>query len=400
VKASAVAVAVCIAVSAAAAGAADLNGAVGRALFERIWTSAPASTASSDGLGPLFNARSCAACHSGPALAARTVPGGSNAASEVRGLVVRFGTASGAPDPVYGRDLQVNAVQGLRPEGRVHVVGEPASSLDEVTMELLRGPLSPDSRRSVRLAPALAGRAALEDIDKGAVLRLADPDDRNGDGVSGRARLLDGSGAKAIGRYGWKAANPTLEHQIADAFAHDLGMSSSLAPLAFGDCTKGQPDCLAAPHGEGIDTGEREISDPIIEAVAAFLRDTKAPIRPGSSEGFRAFGATGCAACHVPELPTAHGGTVAAYSDLLLHDMGPSLDDGVGEPGVLPSEWRTAPLIAIAAGTGRRYLHDGRAPDIDTAIRLHGGEASRSRSAYEQLSEAERQILLRFVQSL
>jgi CxxC motif-containing protein (DUF1111 family) len=139
----------------------------------------------------------------------------------------------------------------------------------------------------------------------------------------------------------------------------------------------------------------------MISLVAAYLRSIGPP-RQGQEEktGATLFAGTGCAACHVPELPLAGGGTAVLYSDLLLHDMGPELDDGMGEPGVASAEWRTAPLIAVRPGEGRRYLHDGRAATVDAAIRVHGGEADRARKNFEALSEAERAALVAFVESL
>jgi CxxC motif-containing protein (DUF1111 family) len=112
------------------------------------------------------------------------------------------------------------------------------------------------------------------------------------------------------------------------------------------------------------------------------------------------FAEAGCAACHAPSLPSTDGGEIAAYTDLLLHDMGKDLDDGVGERGVASSEWRTAPLMGMAETGGRRYLHDGRASTIDLAIRAHGGEAEASRARYVALDEAERKALVEFVGGL
>ncbi len=381
--------------------AADLDVELGRALFDRDWVPAPASTDAADGLGPLFSARSCAGCHAGPALAARftAAPEGRVAG---RGLVVRFGDAEGHPDPLYGHLLQNQAVQGMLPEGRI-VLTAPAAAdgaLD-VAVALDRGPLDPATLRSVRIAPPIAGRAILDRIDADAVLALADPDDSDGDGISGRARMIEIDGAQLLGRYGWKAGTTGLDDQIADAFAADLGLSSARRPLPHGDCTERETDCLAAPTGESERFSGHELSQEMLAVVAAYLESLPSPKSADESASGRddLFVSTGCAACHAPAMPSQQGGTVAAYSDLLLHDMGPDLDDGVGAPGVPSAEWRTAPLIAMA-GAGRRYLHDGRAPTLDAAIRAHAGEADAARSRYLALSDAERQTLVAFVENL
>ena len=211
------------------------------------------------------------------------------------------------------------------------------------------------------------------------MVALADPDDRDNDGISGRVRLLDGTAGRAnsrLGRYGYKAGAATLKEQMADAFATDLGLSSAYRPFPHGDCTAAESDCMAAPSGESARNSGRELSDDVFDVLAAYLDSLPTPTRPATpSPGAELFAATGCAACHAPAMPARDGGSVSAYTDLLLHDMGPALDDGVGAPGVASAEWRTSPLIAMSAGTGRRYLHDGRAPTLDAAIRAHGGEA-------------------------
>jgi CxxC motif-containing protein (DUF1111 family) len=378
-----------------------MDAVLGKALFERDWVPAPTSTASSDGLGPLFSARGCAGCHGGPSLAARFIdaPEGRVAG---RGLVMRFGDAEGNPDPLYGRVLQNQAVQGMHAEGRIVLTrsDDPSGPL-QVAMTLDRGPLDAATRQSVRLAPPIRGRALLDQIDAEAVLALADPEDRDGDGISGQARMIGAAETRKLGRYGWKAGAPHLEDQIADAFAIDLGLSSAERPLPFGDCTEREPDCLGAPTGEGARTDNHEISAEMIGMVAAYVASLGPDRRNQRSiDGPRIFAEAGCAACHAPSLPSTDGGEIAAYTDLLLHDMGKDLDDGVGERGVVSSEWRTAPLIGMAETDRRRYLHDGRAPTIDLAIRVHGGEAEASRALYVALDEAERKALVEFVGGL
>ena len=253
-----------------AAGSMDFV--LGKALFERDWVPAPASTDAADGLGPLFGARSCAGCHSGPGLGARFTAMSDGKVSG-RGLVLRFGDAEGRPDPVYGHLLQNQAMPGLQAEGRLILTAatDPGSTYD-VAAHLDRGAVDPATRFSFRAAPPIAGRAVLERIDAEAVLALADPDDRDGDGISGRARMVEEGGARVLGRYGWKAAMPDLELQVADAFASDLGLSSPRRPLPHGDCTDAEPDCLAAPSGASARLGGHELSAEMVAMVVAYVR--------------------------------------------------------------------------------------------------------------------------------
>jgi CxxC motif-containing protein (DUF1111 family) len=383
----------------AAAGAAasgELDAVLGKALFERDWVPAGSSTDAANGLGPLFTARSCAGCHAGATLGARftEAPEGRIAG---RGFVIRFGDADGRPDPLYGHLLQGQAVPGMQPEGRVVLLAsaDPAKGYT-YDLELMRGALDPATHLSPRVAPALVGRTALEAIDGDAVLAHADPDDRDGDGISGRARIVGG----VLGRFGWKAQSPSIEVQIADAFAMDIGLSSDARPFPHGDCTALQADCMNAPTGASDKYEGQELSPEIVGLVAAFVRSIATPATTADEAGATLFAATGCAACHVPALQGWAGGMVTAHTDLLLHDMGSALDDGVGEPGVASAEWRTTPLIAMSPGGGRRYLHDGRAATVDAAIRAHGGEASAALSRYLALADDERRALAGYVEGL
>ena len=377
---------------------ADLDAVVGKALFERVWVQAPATTDAADGLGPLFNERSCASCHrgGGGASFARSTEG----AWSVRGVAVRLGDADGHGDPVFGRQLQTHAVAGLKPEGALRFsdaagVPEPAITID--------GKLATATRLSVRQAPSLFGRTAFDQATDASILAHADPDDRDGDGISGRPNLITRNGGTAIGRYGWKAETADLPEQIAHAFALDIGLSSPGAPRPHGDCTVAETDCMGAPTGESAGFGGRELSAEMVGLVAAFVRSLPdgADAAASSAAGAKLFTAAGCGACHVPALADAAGHPVRTYSDLLLHNMGPGLDDAVGEPGVASAEWRTAPLIGLAnGGSARRYLHDGRADGVDAAIRAHGGEAAGAVARYGTLDDDDRRLLTEYLETL
>ena len=363
-------------VAARAAGEPD----PGKTLFEQVWVAAPSSLDAVDGLGPLYNETSCAACHAGPGLGAefRVAPDGKIAAT---GLIARLGDGQGRPDPVYGAQLQNRAVSGLRPEGHLVLTSpDQAGAPFHVGLELDRGGLAPATHLSLRRAPWLLGRGALARIDEAAVRALADPDDRDGDGISGRPRLVEEGGATRLGRFGWKAAEPDIADQAADAFSRDLGLSSPFVP---------------SPAG-------KEVPSATLDAIAAYVAGLDAATPALDPAGLSLFKSAGCAACHVPAMPATGGGMVTVFTDLLLHDMGPGLDDGVGEPGAASAEWRTAPLLGLhlVPRATRRFLHDGRAASLDAAIAAHGGEAAASRDRYAALPAADRARLVAFLESL
>lgn len=392
---------------------------LGKALFEKLWVAAPASTRGSDGLGPLANARSCADCHRHDGRG--RLPLGTPAP---RGLVLRLTRAGGGPDPIYGAQLQDHAAPGLAAEGRIDLsfTDHPVTLEDGTSLTLRRpritiadpahGPLAPDLAVSPRLAPPLIGLGLVAAIPDAAILSWADPEDSDGDGISGRAHLLPGAdGTERLGRFGWTADQAGLEDQAASAFALDLGLSSPLRPDPWGDCTPAQTACRAVPTGE--DPGLRDGREVSAEALAlvAFYTAALAPPRlrntdlPEVVRGSTLFAETGCAACHVPafalgpsDLPVPEGTVIRPHSDFLLHDMGPDLADIPGR------EWRTPPLWGLGltetvTGT-TELLHDGRARSPEEAILWHGGEGQGARDAYARLSAADRAALLAYLESL
>jgi CxxC motif-containing protein (DUF1111 family) len=393
----------CLAALPATALADGLDAAIGKALFDRIWVQAPSSTLANDGLGPLFNEKSCASCHSGKALSAKITPLPDGTLAQ-RGLATRLGDAHGVTDPIYGRQIQPRAVSGLISEGTVtYALPETAGGPLAIVFAPSRGDLAPATRLGARQAPSLRGIGLIEKVDEAEIVALAERNKTHPDGIGGRPRFLEVDGKPRLGRYGWKASAATLDQMTADAFMLDIGMSSPLAPFPHGDCTEAQPDCLAAPDGRSPTFDNEEISSEMVRLLNAYLKGlaAPAPVEP-SPPGAALFAATGCSACHVPSLRTKDGDTVAIYSDLLLHDMGPGLDDGVGEPGVASSEWRTAPLASLTfrKGDDRRFLHDGRAGTIDEAIRAHGGEAITAKTRYEALAAADRAALIAYLETL
>ncbi|WP_243746623.1 di-heme oxidoredictase family protein [Zavarzinia compransoris] len=394
---------------------------LGDALFRKRWASSPSSTTASDGLGPLFNARACESCHRRDGRGQVPDPG-----APAVSLVLRLGLPGGGAEPTYGHQLQNAAIQGFRPEGRltlaydevpVALAGGEVASLRRPAYgvaDLAQGPLAPDVQVSARIAPPMIGLGLLEAIPAADIVARADPDDADGDGISGRAQRL-GPEAR-LGRFGWKAAQPDIAAQAADAFATDIGLSTPLIRRSRGDCTERQPACLAAPAGDDPAEGV-EVTARMFDLTVFYARHLAVPARPAARDpevlaGKALFLAAGCSACHVPAWVTGRDGVdpelagqrIYPYTDLLLHDMGPGLADGKAEGEAAGAEWRTPPLwgIGLTAEVGGRteFLHDGRARNLIEAILWHGGEAERARDAVIALSPAERARLITFLQSL
>lgn len=397
---------------------------LGEALFEKLWVAAPTATRASDGLGPLFNARSCAGCHPGDG---RGHPPQSTA--EISGMVLKLSGADGAPHPVHGSQLQDRAVPGVPAEGALTLEWE------EDVVELaggevvhLRRPLarvtpelSPGTQTSLRIAPQLIGLGLLEAVAEADILALADPDDADGDGISGRAARVwsPATGAVTLGRFGHKAGAASLRDMAAAAFSTDMGLSTPLFPDPAGDCTAAQSACRAAPTGEdaGLRDG-REVSGDTLDLVAFYIENLGVPARrkvadPQVLAGKEAFYTAGCPACHRPKFVTPRNPDDPArsfqliwpHSDLLLHDMGPGLADDRAEGLATGREWRTAPLWGIglteaATGHPATYLHDGRARSLLEAILWHGGEAAPARDRVAQMAPETRAALIAYLESL
>ena len=335
---------------------------VGDSFFEQNWVTAPASTAARDGLGPTFNAQSCSSCHT---LDGRARPP-ENADDPERGLLFRLSVpgagANGGPlgDPGYGGQLQDRSIMSVPAEGRfviTYYVIDGAYGDGEAYRllaprysfaDLAYGPMHPQVMASPRIAPAVFGVGLLEAIPEADILARADPDDADGDGISGRANLVWDirRGTTALGRFGWKANVPSVAQQIAGAFHSDIGITSALFPDA--NCPAVQTDCQSAPHG-----GAPEIPDARLAKVVFYNRTLAVPAMrdvddPQVRQGAGLFLQAGCAACHTPGHTTGDspiaarsGQAILPYTDLLLHDMG----EGLADAG--PTFWP-------AAGNGAR----------------------------------------------
>lgn len=415
---------------------------VGNGIFKKLWVSAPSSTAASDGLGPLYNSRACQRCHlkdgrghppTGPdddattMLVRLSVP---PRTAEERGAIASLASLV-VPEPTYGGQLQDYAVPGLAAEGRVtvewreHTValagGEAATLRQPVAeiVDLADGDLAPGTMTSLRIANPMIGLGLLEAIAPADLLAHADPDDADGDGISGRLSVVRDpeTGALAIGRFGWKASTPSVKAQSAAAFSGDIGISSALFPDPFGECTLIEVDCRQMPTGVQEHLGKTELSDEMLDLVAFYARNLAVPVRrdvdaPEVLEGKALFYGAGCPACHVPKYVTRRDAAsdehkfqlIWPYTDLLLHDMGEGLADGRPVGVASGREWRTAPLWGLGLTqtvNGHDYLlHDGRARGVLEAILWHGGEARQARDKVVAMSPEERRALVRFVNSL
>jgi CxxC motif-containing protein (DUF1111 family) len=399
----------------------ELDFKVGNGLFRKLWVSAPSSTRASDGLGPLFNARACQSCHLKDGRA--HPPTGPH--DPAVGMILRLSAPDG-PDPTYGEQLQDFAVPGQRAEGRLTVAYRevPVTLGDGEVVTLRRpsyaaadlayGPLPAGARLSPRVAPQMIGLGLLEAVPAEEVRALEDPDDADGDGISGRANEV-WSAALAqpmLGRFGHKAGQLTIRDQAAAAFAADIGISTTLHPDGWGECSARQADCRRAPDG-----GTPEADDTVLDLVTFYSRNLAVPARrdPGDAQvlaGKRVFYEAGCPACHYPKFVTARLADrpeqsfqlIWPYTDLLLHDMGEGLADDRPEGRATGREWRTAPLWGIGltetVSGQASFLHDGRARTLLEAVLWHGGEAEAARDRVARLPKAERDALVRFLASL
>ncbi|MEO0963258.1 MAG: di-heme oxidoredictase family protein, partial [Pseudomonadota bacterium] len=415
---------------------------IGNGIFKKVWVSSPSSTQSSDGLGPLFNARSCQRCHLKDGRG-HPPEEGETAVSMFLRLSIPPQTgedrealatylATVVPEPSYGGQLQNFSIQGHKSEGEMEITYTPKLVvLADGTEVVLRaptydaanlnyGPMHPDVMMSPRVAPPMIGLGLLEAIKDEDILANADPDDVDGDGISGRANLVFSVERNdvALGRFGWKAGEPTVAQQSAGAFHGDIGISTPIFTSHFGDCREGAQDaCRSAPHGGTADSKVTEAAPDMFDRVVFYSRNLAVPARrdiddPQVLAGKEQFYNAGCISCHTPKFVTRRDSIseeqsfqlIWPYSDLLLHDMGDGLADNRPEGVANGREWRTPPLWGIgltqAVNGHTQFLHDGRARNLLEAILWHGGEAQSSRDAVVEMDTDEREALLAFLNSL
>jgi CxxC motif-containing protein (DUF1111 family) len=398
---------------------------VGNSFFNQNWVSAPSTTDTRDGLGPLFNTRSCSACHFKDGRGRPPEP-----KEPMRGMLLRISIpgvgphAAPLPDPIYGDQLQTDALPGLPPEAEVTLeYEERPATLPDGERYSLRAPryriakpgygaLAVGLLTSPRTAPAMLGLGLLEAIAEADIMARVDPQDRDHDGISGRDnRVWDLTRKqRVLGRFGWKAEQPSVRQQTAAAFVGDMGITSTL--FESENHSAAQTPCTMQPSG-----GSPEIDDVTLEHVTRYVSTLGVPARrnphdPRVQRGARLFERIGCASCHVPTLYTGPVAeltelselTLHPYTDLLLHDMGDGLADHRPSFAASGSEWRTAPLWGLGlvekVNGHTLFLHDGRARNVLEAVLWHAGEATLAQQRFAQLTRSERQDLLMFVATL
>ncbi|EGR0059150.1 c-type cytochrome [Vibrio vulnificus] len=410
-----------------------LDFSVGNSFFRNPWVSAPATTDARDGLGPLFNTNGCQNCHIKDGRGHPPEKGDSHAVSMLVRLSIPALTAeqkkavitSGViPEPTYGGQLQDFALQDQKPEGQISIrySDVPVTFSDGTTVvlrkptveirDLAYGEMHPQTLLSARVAPPMIGLGLLESIAEETLLQWADEDDLNQDGISGKLNKVWDvqTQSLAIGRFGWKAGQPTLMQQNAAAFNGDLGLTSHLFPQE--NCTDRQDLCRKLPNG-----GSPEVSDNILDFVEFYSQHLAVPIRrnvndPQVKLGETLFVQSGCESCHKQTvktakreaLPALSEQTIHPYTDLLLHDMGPGLADNRQEYLANGQEWRTPPLWGIGytqeVNDHTYFLHDGRARNLMEAVLWHGGEAEAAKQNVLKMSAKERDALIAFLNSL
>jgi CxxC motif-containing protein (DUF1111 family) len=392
--------------------------AFGNRVFGMAWAIFPGPLQSFDGLGPTFNQTSCGGCHARDGAGEPPLGPGDPMTS----MLVRLSAADGSPPPAYGDQLEDKALDGVPPEGRATIAyrdvhgtygdGTPYTLLQPnvALTDLAFGPID-GARLSARVAPPVFGLGLLEAVPTATLQALADPDDANHDGISGRINwLTDAAGSQVAGRFGWKANVATLPEQSANAANGDLGITTTMRPQQ--NCPSVQVACATTRQDS-----DPEMSDSFFDRLVVYVRTLAVPAargldRPLVQKGEQEFRDFGCAECHVPTLrtgadaalPELANQTIHPFTDLLIHDMGPGLADNRPDGSATGTEWRTPPLWGLGllplVNGHDRLLHDGRARGAAEAILWHGGEATAAEEAFRNASASQRAALLAFLASL
>ena len=415
---------------------------IGNGLFKREWLPAPSIKTSSDGLGPFFNASSCQGCHikDGRGHPPNLTLDFDDSVSMVFHLsippqteddvnLLNANQIKSIDDPMYGGQLSDFAIGDLLPEGQIEInyefipvafdngtvvtLSKPIYSIKELNY----GNLHPNIQISVRVAQPMIGLGLIQSIDPNDILANQDPDDENNDTVSGVANVVwDNSlNSTNLGLFGWKAAQPSIRQQSADAFHNDMGLSSVHYPNAS-NCSEKQTQRNQFENGNDLND-DFELSSGQINLIEFYSSHLAVPARRDHDNekvlaGKKIFYESGCTSCHTPKFITAKSNYSSAlseqliwpYSDFLLHDLGDDLADESSAFKASGREWRTQPLWGIGltetVNGHTKFLHDGRANNLLEAILWHGGEAESSKQKILKLSVEEVENLIKFIESL
>ena len=422
----------------------------GFSLFRDPWVIAPSSTKDRDGLGPLFNTRSCISCHTSGGKG----PAPTQGISKPSALVIRFGSAEHNifSDPIYGAQLQPRAIAVTHSSIQPDLLGEAKLQLSTKEIygnyadgtpytlrqpryqltDLAYGDLDSRTVLSPRFSPVIYGVGLLDAISKHDLLTQEDINDNNQDGISakynrvpimpsnhntaefhGSVENVTDAGLIGIGRFGHKAKQPSLHQQVAAAFRDDIGITNTL--FVSESCSIEQANC----HSASVIGGHQsvEIPDKLLDLVTQFNQLIAVPPARNldsakAQQGRELFYQLGCESCHTASYTTdaeyphesLANQKIWPYTNLALHDMGERLADGVNEYAADGREWRTPPLWGIGARKNMRnknlFLHDGRATTVAEAILWHGGEAQASQQSFMQLEQAQRNALLAFLDAI
>ncbi len=397
---------------------------LGSRIFNKKWTTEASTNGLFGGLGPFYNEESCAGCHFRDGRGQPPGPGARHLGALVlkTSLPAKRLDRAPVPHPRFGIQIQDRAVPGVSPEAIVSIENRTKTGFyDDGTRYTLStpryridaGPVAGTEKLLVspRIAPAVFGMGLLAAVPESALISMADPEDADGDGISGRRNLVHDRVANAMrtGRFGWKANHPSIRQQIAAALSEDLGVTSALFPKAT--CPARQTECLAKNGAS-----EPEVPNAVLDALVFYVESLGVPQRrntddPAVRRGEILFTETGCASCHRPVMesgphpnPMVAHQRFAPFTDLLLHDMGEALADDRPDWGANGREWRTPPLWGLglipAVNKHHRLLHDGRAKGPEEAILWHGGEAESARNRFRALPSTDRAALLAFLNSL
>lgn len=404
----------------------DLLFYVGNSLFQQSWIRSGGSTTARDGLGPTFNANACSECH-------RKVGRGKPLEAGQRfskGFLLRISKPGkniyGGPKSVhgYGNQIQERSNLGIPIEANVEVNYEFVSgSFDDGESYELRKPIYSivDEQfgslqgvfTSPRVGQQVIGLGLIDALAVEDILINQDEFDSNNDGISGKANQVwnFSTNKTQVGRFGWKANEPTLLQQVASAFSGDIGLTNSVFPNK--NCPSPQKDCNSEKNGGNPEVTARQLNN-----IMVYSSSLSVPIRRNYDKknvlnGKKLFRDMKCNSCHkevfktsnnYPFNPTLQNITIRPFSDFLLHDMGEGLADNRPDYLANGKEWRTQPLWGLGliqeVNKHNFLLHDGRARGIQEAILWHSGEAENSKNSYKKLTKKDREDVLAFLNSL